>query len=1076
MKPIKLIISAFGPYAEEMPAIDFTKFEDKGLFLISGDTGAGKTMIFDAICYALYGKTSGSYRDIKNLRSEYAKDSVKSFVDFYFSHQGKNYHIYREPSYIRINRNGKSKEESEKVIFYYPDGTTVEGVNRVDGTKNELGAVRELLHVNEEQFKQIAMIAQGEFWSLLNAKTDKRTEILRTIFQTSGYNSIEYKLKDRLDNSATLKSDTEKSIIQYFNDATVDSEDELAEQLSELQNRANKSGSTWNLNEITEILKDIIESDRHRSETADAEFKDVEKKYESSKKKLITAETNNGFIKRFEELKEEEKNLKEKKKEIDAKEELLIRQKRATREVYPFYSSWKEADDKIKIYEKQIAEKKEDIKILADDAEEAKTAYEKAHKEKPEAEKLQKLVDKIDEDKDKYQQRIQLVKKIDELNEENEELEEEKERLKEREEFLRNKIIRLQKTQKELKDTPDELSELKRWGEILNNLLQSVNSIINVKIPEWEEKKETLNKKQDVFTEAFEAYEKANKARIDAERILDNCRAGILAEGLEEGQKCPVCGSVHHPELALIPSEAITEKEFNELKENEIELQKTKEKANRDAQAASIRLDQAAKEIRDDVIDFLNDFASNSDSQNEVFDERLKIIEKANIDAIMASMNKFRILAEEDITKNNRELKRLINDKTVLDKTVSDLENAQGRESEALVKKKEDYLKRKHKNENEKARCDAILETLKNLNYENWEEAENESKRAKLTIKKINDLIKYNDEKCKEVDKKLENERGSLKTLERSLLREKKEEKIKIKELEDAISANEFESLENVLMLILSEEEISYADKEINDYRQKVNTNKKMLEDAEKAAKGRKFVDIDALREICNIQQDEVDDRRSTVNAINNRIQNNMEKLEKILAQESGLEKARKENEIYTRLYKLVKGTTQNGKITLEQYIQAAGFDGIIAAANRRLIPMSDGQYELYRQDSLSKKTNTFLDLEVLDNFTGHRRPVGNLSGGESFKASLSLALGLSDTVSSNIGGIQMDALFVDEGFGTLDRKSIEGAMDILINLSGNRKLVGIISHREELKENIPQQIHVKKTVDGSKLTMETGL
>ena len=138
---------------------------------------------------------------------------------------------------------------------------------------------------------------------------------------------------------------------------------------------------------------------------------------------------------------------------------------------------------------------------------------------------------------------------------------------------------------------------------------------------------------------------------------------------------------------------------------------------------------------------------------------------------------------------------------------------------------------------------------------------------------------------------------------------------------------------------------------------------------------------------------------------------------------------------------------------------------------------MTDGQYELYRQeDSLGKKSNNFLDLEVLDNYTGHRRPVGNLSGGESFKASLSLALGLSDTVSTNLGGIQMDALFVDEGFGTLDRKSIDNAMDILINLTGSNKLVGIISHREELMENIPQQIKVRKTKEGSQITIERGV
>ena len=163
-------------------------------------------------------------------------------------------------------------------------------------------------------------------------------------------------------------------------------------------------------------------------------------------------------------------------------------------------------------------------------------------------------------------------------------------------------------------------------------------------------------------------------------------------------------------------------------------------------------------------------------------------------------------------------------------------------------------------------------------------------------------------------------------------------------------------------------------------------------------------------------------------------------------------------------------------KITFEQYIQAAGFDNIIAAANRRLLPMSEGQYELYRkEDSNDKKSKTILNLEVQDNFTGHRRPVGNLSGGESFKASLSLALGLSDTVSSNLGGVQMDALFVDEGFGTLDRKSIENAMDILINLSGTDKLVGIISHREELMENIPQQIRVTKTKNGSRIEIDSG-
>ncbi|MCM1500654.1 MAG: SMC family ATPase, partial [Clostridium sp.] len=196
MKPIKLMISAIGPYAGEVPAIEFGPFEEKGLFLISGDTGSGKTTIFDAICFALYGTTSGTYRDTKNLRSEYAADSAPSYVDFYFSHQGRKYHVWRQPSYERQKQRGSGVVlEKEKAVLYAEGQTPIEGLTQVNSV------VKELLHIDEKQFKQIAMIAQGEFWDLLNAKTDQRTEILRTIFLTGGYKNIEYKLKDRMDAS-----------------------------------------------------------------------------------------------------------------------------------------------------------------------------------------------------------------------------------------------------------------------------------------------------------------------------------------------------------------------------------------------------------------------------------------------------------------------------------------------------------------------------------------------------------------------------------------------------------------------------------------------------------------------------------------------------------------------------------------------------------------------------------------------------------------------------------------------------------------------------------------------------------
>ena len=233
MKPIKLIISAFGPYAVKMPEICFDCFEEKGLFLISGDTGAGKTTIFDAICFALYGTTSGSYRDTKNLRSEYAENTVDSFVDFYFSHQGHEYHVWRQPEYERKKQRGEGViTEKQKAILYRDGETPVEGVTQVNN------AVKDLLHIDDKQFKQIAMIAQGEFWDLLNAKTEQRTEILRTIFMTGGYKNIEFKLKNRMDVNRERKDRTEQSIIQYFNDVTADENDDIYEKLTELQVRA----------------------------------------------------------------------------------------------------------------------------------------------------------------------------------------------------------------------------------------------------------------------------------------------------------------------------------------------------------------------------------------------------------------------------------------------------------------------------------------------------------------------------------------------------------------------------------------------------------------------------------------------------------------------------------------------------------------------------------------------------------------------------------------------------------------------------------------------------------------------
>lgn len=1057
MKPIKLIISAFGPYATKMPEIDFTRFEEKGLFLISGDTGAGKTTIFDAICFALYGKTSGSFRDTKNLRSEYAKSTEESYVDFYFSHQGREYHVRREPEYEKMKSKGGVTKVNSKAILYEEGETPIEGLKQV----NE--AIKEILHVDFEQFKQIAMIAQGEFWQLLNAKTDERTKILRTIFQTSGYNNIEYKLKERMDASYKVKTRTQDSIIQYFGGVTGDEEDELYESLVDLQERAAKSGSAWNIEEILEIIDEVIKSDTASGKLIGDELKKAEEELEKSKKLLATAHTNNEFITRLEKLCEEKKQLEARKKEMDKLENLLNRQKIASREINPLYNSWKDKEGAIKATEGEIAKKKIDMEATNEMVKKNTATLEQAMNKKPEAEALQKVVDKIDQEEPKYQQRDELLEVVKKLENEKLLFAGEEEALEKREKELADKITELKEGIKKLKDSPENQIRAKALGEKLKELSDAIEVIIKDKLPMIDSRKKDLEIKQNNYTKAFEAYEEANARRIEAEKILDNCRAGILAKDLKDGEKCPVCGSLHHPELATLSDSTVTEEDFKVLKATEESLQQKKSVASTQAATAKSALEQYEEQLKGDILTCLGNSLLDI---NEVED---------SLDGLIERIKEAKNTVEVKTKENEKLMLKLTRDCASLTNAEKDLEKAQGEDSDRLKNDKEGFALKKSDTEKSIAEKKAVLSTLDKLSFDNWEIAKAKRDETKIIIYNILKEIDKADKEKRTADENLASEKAALSTLENSLEGLKKEEISRKEILDKAIGTHKFESVENMLELVLTEADISELDDKITSYKQAVVTNNEQLQQGEKDAKDRKMIDIESLENISKGQGEIVDTIRSKSNGIGNRIKTNENLREKIAEQKNTLEESRKENNLCTRLYNLVKGTTGNGKITLEQYIQAAGFDGIIAAANRRFMPMSDGEFQLFRQeDTLSKKSNNFLDLEVLNNYTGHRRPVGNLSGGESFKASLSLALGLSDTVSSNLGGIQMDALFVDEGFGTLDRRSIEGAMDILINLSGKNKLVGIISHREELMENIPQKILVNKTSDGSRLSFES--
>ncbi len=1060
MKPIKLIISAFGPYADEMPEIDFSQFEEKGLFLISGDTGAGKTTIFDAICFALYGTTSGSYRDTKNLRSEYAKDSAKSYVDFYFSHQGKEYHVWRQPAYEREKQRGTGViTEKEKATLYEEGKTPIEGLAQVNS------AVKELLHIDEKQFKQIAMIAQGEFWNLLNAKTELRTEILRTIFLTDGYKNIEYKLRDRMDVSFKAKSKAEDSIAQYFLDVTADEASELSSELEETKARVRQSGSVWNPEEFLELLERMIREDEEKCKALQAGLREAEEELDRGKAALATAQTDNRFLSRLEELRAQKASLEGRKEETEELLARLKRQKDAVRVVYPVYSAWRTKAEETGKTRQQIRNTKEEAEQASSAAGRAAEECVLAEKERALAQKLQKTADRIEEEQPKYLRRDELVSGLKSLERDRAQVAEEEAALREAEEGLKNRIETLRQAVAERKGKPEELAAAKARGDKLSLLLGDMVKLLEERVPAREEKKRELAAARTAFEQAREQHDEARDRKMLAERILENCRAGLLAEGLQEGKRCPVCGSVHHPEPAKLPEASVSEEAVRALQEEEAARQEEKSAALLKVQGVKAALEQLEEQLREDILDCLENPLLAVETKGEGLEELIGLLREKKTIAVSGK-------------KENTGLQNtLARECGELEKAQEELESAQGAESEGLTRRREALAARKQRNDTDTAGMSAALQALGTLSFADRKAAEEARDGALKEAGRILDAIALAADQKQRADARVNSLSGQLTTLEETLKAQEKDEGRLREEFERALKAQGFSSAEEMLGLVVTEEEIASSEAAVTEYRQSVATNAVQLAQAAADAEGKSRVDVEALEALCAGQEESVSQIRKAQNAAENRLQNNRERQKGIVSRRGELENARRENAVCQRLYNLVRGQTGNGKITLEQYIQAAGFDGIIRAANRRLLPMSDGQFELYRrEDAPGKKSNTFLDLEVLDNYTGHRRPVGNLSGGESFKASLSLALGLSDTVSSNLGGIQMDALFVDEGFGTLDRKSIENAMDILVNLSGNNKLVGIISHREELMENIPQQIRVSRTKDGSRITMETGL
>lgn len=1081
MKPTKLVMQAFGAYAEQTE-IDFTQFEEKGLFLICGDTGAGKTTIFDAISYALYGEASGSYRDTKNLKSEYVDKKVESFVDFYFTHQGKDYHVCRKPSFKYTNRNGKPDEQAEKVIFYQPDGTTLEGAKNVDGTKEKPGAIPQLLNMDAGQFMQVAMIAQGEFWKLLNAKTNERTEILRTIFQTDAYKKLELKLKNRMDVSFAARKEKEQSISQSFREVKVepaeisegisgiltedlaeDSEEHprsVVQRICDLQEKLQDSKSVWNIEEMLTLLQAIIGEDTEKAKQKETVLVQAEEELQKLQGTLVSAKDNNAILERYARTKEEREVLESQKGLFEERRIQLDRTKQATYKVKPEYDAWSAKEHEWERTKQLITDGAQTLADCQTRAGMADAKVKETEALRPEAEQCQKIVDKVREEEPRYKEREMLQHELGQIQLQLATQEQQEVELGTAEQTLQKRIGELQEQQAVWKEEPQQLAQAQAAHDKLLDSQKKTESIAKNLIPAWRRKQQELEEAQREYRKNQDAYESAKEAFTHADRLYRANLVGILASDLAEGDPCPVCGATHHEKLATLVEASVTAEQCKELKA--VEEKKLDAFNQATASASSLRAVVQAKELqlKEQIRGCMTPAFIGG---VEALEELLVIFERQRaklVDAVAQSRERLDTLQQN--CEKLREVEAM-------------LARAQGTEMARLAEQRKSLVEERQSLIAKQAASQATLAALQTLSYPDWEAAMQAGNHALARVTEIQTALDTAAKEKKSADEAVARVQASIATQKQALEQQKSDAQMLKQRLNEKLTACQFASVEEMQAQVATDAEIHAEETKLADYDKKVTEVAARLSqlEQEQDARHRTLVDLEQLQQEHTSKRVQVETLRTALQAITFRIQNNCEKQQNIRAQQVAYEKAKKENDTSYRLYTLVSGQTRNGKITFEQYIQAAGFDSILQAANRHLLPMSDNQFQLYRQtNAVGKQTNTFLDLEVLDISTGKRRPVGNLSGGESFKASLSLALGLSDTIAENRGGIQMDALFVDEGFGTLDSKSLEETKDALLSMSGENKLVGIISHRDELMD-IPQKLRVTKGRGGSRIQME---
>lgn len=1089
MRPLKLTLSAFGPYAGRTE-LQMEQLGSAGLYLISGDTGAGKTTLFDAITFALYGEASGSSREPGMFRSKYAGPETPTEVELIFSYGGKVYQVRRNPEYLRPARRGGGQTlQRAEAELTLPDGRLVTKVREVNQ------AVKEIIGLDYQQFSQISMIAQGDFLKLLLADTRERQGIFRDIFHTGPYQVFQEKLKGEAGKLRTECDRARSSVAQYIQGIQCREDSPLASRAE--QARAGELPAA----EVQELFSELLQEDEEGRKALEAETGKLDRELEEVHALLAQAEERKKAEIRLQETEKSRKSVCEKlalaeqmveeeEKKKPLREE-LARKAAALQGELPRYEELEEQRKVCRQQEQEAEEAagkqrqaegelEEQIRELQERKEEQASleqAGERAGQLRLDGQQAENRKKQLRDLAEQLRQRNTLKDALEQAGRETEQLRRNSLELDRQRERLTTETEALQKEFQSLEDAAGEKEKLSGERTRLERELGELGRLRGL-LEEYGISREKLETARADYRRAAERAEEAGQVYRSRNRAFLDEQAGILAETLAEGEPCPVCGSREHPAPAEKSLEAPAEVQVEEARAAFEKAQELAEKASR--QAGELKGSVLAQE--ETLLEQMKPYGEPSapeqaGEQLKAAEEirrksltRLETAEKENREKLARREQLRRKLQEQEQRREKREKEK--------EGASRRLQEAEGRKKnlEGQLEGQEDSLDR------------GFRELGAHLSPEDAEEfLAEESRRADRELARLGQLLQ--EEETKLARKK----ELSIRIPEKEREREKTEQQIsqwKQKRAEaESRSRGAGEQAER-LKAGLTRESREQAEQQIRSLQAEGQTLEKALEEAKEnrdtAARNLSALEgrIRQLKELLE-QSGEIDgsvqeNRKALLTeqreellreqkVLHARTTANRQALEHMEQRSAELRKLEEKWAFVQSLSNTANGNLAGKeKIMLETYIQMTYFDRIIRRANLRFLVMSGGQYELKRRREASgSRCQSGLELDVIDHYNGTERSVRTLSGGESFQASLSLALGLSDEVQSSAGGIRLDTMFVDEGFGSLDEESLQQAVRALSSLTEGNRLVGIISHVGELKEKIDRQILVKKDREG---------